>query len=241
MADPKVDVYMDAVVNAFQPGGSQVRDALHRIAKLLMKKQDPQPIQVLALRRYLRVGGTKLVANWPWTPAQKAANQKQTDALEAEAEIVQRNFAAANPGYTLGVSPIRDLDKQVRLWCTNTTVQKAAPPLFARVRTELAGSGYFTPPTDSAVAKFHEFLKGSNVLPEPTSAAPGTSDHGQMRAVDFVVMKAGQVIAGVESALIVPNWRQPGWERALIEAAKGTRLKGPLPTPYEPWHWWLPR
>lgn len=62
-----------------------------------------------------------------------------------------------------------------------------------------------------------------------------------MRAVDFVVMKGGKIIAGVESALIVPNWRQPGWERALIEATKGTWLKGPLPAPYEPWHWWLPR
>jgi len=79
------------------------------------------------------------------------------------------------------------------------------------------------------------------VKPEPTSAAPGTSDHGQMRAVDFVVMKNGKTIADVVSSTIIPNWRVPGWEKALIDAASTTKLKGPLPTPYEPWHWWLPR
>jgi hypothetical protein len=97
------------------------------------------------------------------------------------------------------------------------------------------------PPTETAVQRFHAFLKGASVQPEPTSAAPGTSDHGQMRAVDFVVMKGGTIIADTTSSTIVPNWRVPGWEKALIEAAKPTKLMGPLAAPYEPWHWSLPR
>jgi hypothetical protein len=30
---------------------------------------------------------------------------------------------------------------------------------------------------------------------------------------------------------------EAGWEAKLIAACAGTKLKGPLKKPYEPWHW----
>lgn len=240
MADPKLDVYMTAIVDRFEPGKAQVTDALARIGARLRKKQDPQAVQILALRRYLRLGGARIVAQWPWNQEQIKEHAKESKELELEAKLVQMNFADANPGYSLAISPIRSLDKQVRLWCNNGSVQKAATHLLPVVRAEIAASQYLESPIESAVKAFQTFLSKVRVHPEPTSAAPGTSDHGQNRAVDFIVMKDGKAIADTTSSTIVPNWRIPGWEKALIDAAASTRLEGPLPNPYEPWHWWLP-
>lgn len=106
----------------------------------------------------------------------------------------------------------------------------------------LKGSLYPDAPTPVSTAYFKKKLQFAAVAPEPTSAAPGLSDHGQARAVDFVVSKNGVVVATVESATISSVWRgKEQWEAKLIKAVKdsGAKLKGPLPNPDEPWHWHL--
>jgi hypothetical protein len=90
-----------------------------------------------------------------------------------------------------------------------------------------------------SVTRFSPILQNHKVHPEPTSAAPGTSDHGQLRAIDFVVLRAGTLIAGTNTSSITTVWRAQGWEKKLIAATAHTGLIGALQTPYEPWHWRL--
>jgi len=229
MGDPKVETYMTAVIDTLVPAKFQVDDAMQRMAKRMRKRQDPQPMQLLALRRYVIKGGDAIVAAWPWTRVQRREHKDSIDALDVEARLVKQAFEDDNPGYELGTSPIRDLDRQVRLWCDNGTAQKAAVHYMLSARKELAASDYFETPTDASVAKFKAWMDKSKVHPKVTSAAPGLSDHGQQRAVDFVVRKDGEIIAGTESVTMVPNWRVPGWEKKLIDIANKARLKGPLP------------
>ena len=55
------------------------------------------------------------------------------------------------------------------------------------------------------------FSSVTAVHPEPTSPAPGLSDHGQMHAIDFVVMKGHTKIADTKTATIGIQWDTPGW------------------------------
>ena len=193
-------------------------------------KRDAQALQLLALRRYLRMGGRRVHAQWVWTAEQalQYSTSKKGNLLTVEAAKVQQAFAAANPGYSLAVSPLRNLERQVRLWNANNTVQRAAHHLMKDMIEVLAGDDYPDAPSGTAAARFQESLRSATVAPEPSSAAPGTSDHGQMRAVDFVVVRGSTIIAGTETARIGSVWKRQGWEAKLIAATAGTVLVGPL-------------
>jgi hypothetical protein len=154
-----------------------------------------------------------------------------------EAAKVQANFARKNPGYTLAVSPLRSLEKQVTTWSTNSTVDLAGRKLLADMKQVLGRPEFPEQPTGVAAVAFSHTLRNAPVTPEPSSAAPGTSDHGQGRAVDFVVMSGHRIVAATQTAQIGPVWKHGGWENKLIAAVAGTRLVGPLAHPYEPWHW----
>jgi hypothetical protein len=197
--------------------------------------------RLLAFRRYLRIGPARLVANWAWSDAElaNAANTEPGRTLYTEAEKVRKAFADANPGYTLALSPPRGLERQVELWVDNDSVKSAGPRLQRTVELALKNDNYPEKPDDAALRKFNSFLRVAPVTPEPTNAAPGTSDHGRGTAVDFVVMHGRQKIADAVKLQIESRWKADGWERALIEACRGTRLSGPLQSPYEPWHWVL--
>ena len=233
---------MTAVIpQALSEGKQEVEQALSLIEKYLGRSDKSQALQLLATRRYLRAGGKKVHAGWAWTAeqAQQLGRTGSAAILLEEAASVQRKFAGANPGCTLGISPIRSLEKQVQLWNGNNTVQQAGNRLFENMSRELAKVDYPTPPTGAGVAKFTSVLRFSSVSPEPSSAAPGTSDHGQLRAVDFVVLRGGKLVADTQTAQIQTVWKLDGWEGKLIAAAAGTKLVGPLKFPYEPWHWRL--
>jgi hypothetical protein len=162
----------------------EVIEALELIARHVGGVADARPVQLLALRRYLRLGGTKVHANWAWTPeqAQQFASTGGGKLLANEAAKVQRQFAADNPGYTLVVSPLRNLERQVRLWNANNSVHRAGARLLADMAKELADEEEFPAvPTGESLVKFKVVLRSAPVTPEPTSAAPGTSDHGQSR------------------------------------------------------------
>jgi hypothetical protein len=215
-------------------------DLIHRYVK---PTQNAQALQALALRRYLRMGGDKVQTQWAWTAAQAHhfSHQGAFKRLVHEATKVKARFATANPGFSLATSPLRSLERQIRLWNGNSSVQRAADGLQSRLLDLLDDKETFPDaPSGHSVAYFANILRTWQVIPEPTSAAPGTSDHGQMRAVDFVVIAAsGRIVADTKSSTIAPVWKIGGWERKLIAAAAGTSLVGPLKMPYEPWHWRL--
>lgn len=245
MPQSKVDSYMAKVVAQAVP-----LDCRQEVAKALSlidaaHLSDGKALQLLALRRYLRMErkhAHSVHSHWAWTPEQAKALSTSglAKVLMEEAAKVQKAFARSNSGYVLAMSPIRSLQRQVRRWNQNGTVQRAAKGLYEEMTKELSNEHYPEPlPTATSVAAFATVLRGARVSPEPSSAAPGTSDHGQLRAVDFVVLRGGTLIAGTETAHIQGRWKADGWERKLIAATAGTKLVGPLKMPYEPWHWRL--
>jgi hypothetical protein len=244
VVDAKLDSYTSAQTFP-SPVSLEVSEAVRLIRRCVRPNQSAQALQLLALRRYIRLGSLRVQTNWAWTAEQAAALIRQGAAkvLIDEAAKVQANFAKANPGYALALSPIRSLERQVRLWNGNNSVQHAANGLRDDVLEDLEDAQmYPDSPTVNSVSSFVSMLRHSTVTPEPTSAAPGTSDHGQMRAVDFVVVRSfGKVVAGTISSTIATVWKLGGWEAKLTAAAAGTKLTGPLKHPYEPWHWRLAR
>ena len=122
---------------------------------------------------------------------------------------------------------------------TSSSAQTAGERLLRTVSRELEKPAYEMPPPVTKVESFAAWLRELGVDPEPGNAAPGTSDHGQVRAVDFVVMRGREVVAGTTRSTIAAAWTASGWAQRLVEAAAGTRLRGPLRVPYEPWHWSL--
>jgi hypothetical protein len=240
MSQEKVRVYMESVVDGLIEAEDEVRQALALIAMEYSIHADPLAVQLLAVRRYLRVE-RRLAARWSWTNEEAKARSREgpTKTLYLEADKVIQKFNSQNAGYTLVVSPIRSLERQARLWSTNTTVHLAGKQLVTQMQKELEAPLYPVQPTGLAVAWFRNTLRHAVVRPEPTNAAPGTSDHGRGTAVDFVVRQGLRTIADTKTAQIETIWKPAGWGTRLIAACEGTQLKGPLKHPYEPWHWTL--
>jgi hypothetical protein len=234
MTDPsaKLANYQSAVAKTFPLKAQQ---ALRLIGA--------PPLELLALRRYIRKG-EELNTQWVWDHQQIKAYEESPKATKVRAEIakVKKKFEELNPGYTLATSPIRDLARQVRLWKGNHTVHAAGVSLREKCLKEVSLASYPDVPTEDDTKKFNRFLGHCAVHPEPTSAAPGLSDHGQMHAVDFIIMQGQKKIADTVSSNISAQWVLPGWEKKLTNAIKssGSRFKGPLQHPHEPWHYSLP-
>ncbi|MDB4985354.1 MAG: hypothetical protein JWN04_532 [Myxococcaceae bacterium] len=241
MSRDKLTSYMNASVETLAGAKVEVQAALRLIREYAEARADPLPLQLLAVRRYLRMGGRAVQASWAWTPEESDRQRRggAVSGLYDQAGKVQTNFAADNPGFTLIVSPLRSLERQVVGWNRNNTVQQAGTTLLQNMLRVLEGAAYPVAPAGESTTRFTSCLRASRVVPEPSSAAPGTSDHGQARAVDFVVTNGRRVVAGTETAHIIPFWKREGWEAKLIHATRGTLLVGPLQKPYEPWHWRL--
>ena len=242
MRNPSVDAYLTATVNQViaATARADVADALNQIGQRA-HFSEAQGLQVLALRRYLRLQmrHVDIHQRWAWTPEQARARATTGKAklLMEEAAKAQVAFAKSNPGYSLAISPLRSLERQIELWVGNLTAKAAAKALLGLVVAELGEAFFAAPPTRAKVDQFARWLPNRGVNPEPSSAAPGTSDHGQLRAVDFVVVRGGQVIAGTRTASIGTDWTTSGWGKKLADAAASTQLIGPLEHPFEPWHW----
>jgi hypothetical protein len=234
MIDPslKLNNYQKALEKKFPP---KVQEALRLIGA--------PPLQLLALRRYTRKGG-QLSAQWVWSDQQIQAYNTSPQASRVRDQVarVTKQFELMNPGYTLGTSPIRGLARQVHLWKSNRTVHAAALSLRPKCLQEIAAPAYPDVPSAADTERFARFLGNCAIHPEPTSAAPGLSDHGQMHAIDFVIMQGQKKIADTVSSSISVQWIVPGWGKKLAAAIKdsGSLFKGPLAHPSEPWHYWLP-
>jgi hypothetical protein len=243
MANSKLESYIWATTPLIGPAQAHVEEALQLIMAGTPKGADAQTLVVLALRRYLRMGGERVNVQWAWTPeeALQHARSPELALLHSEAAKMQANFAKNNPGYMLTISPLRNLERQVYLWDTNMTLRATASRVSAAAIRELGKEMYPDPAGRQAAVQFAAFLRRTEVNPEPSSAAPGTSDHGQAHAVDFVVIQNGVAIATTKTETIASIWKARGWENKLIQAAEGTQLLGPLKVPYEPWHWRIGR
>jgi hypothetical protein len=195
--------------------------------------------RLLAVRAYLRAGST-LDERWSWSQQQLDAYPSTPEARAAAADIdaVIAAFSAANPGFTLGVNRLpRSLEVQIAHWNDNKTVAIAAAALAASLERQFGASAGAPDPAA---------LRGALMQWQPplaaTLAAPGLSAHGQARAFDFQVQRDGKVIAGLDAASARQQWDAAGWTQRLRAAVAraGNRFAGPLPSPYEPWHYaWI--
>lgn len=203
-----------------------------------LERIDGTPRQLLATRSYLRAGDG-LRTRWSWTAEEIRAHARSDEyrALIDEMAQVRRRFEVQNPGYTLYVNTeARSLDLQISRFNSNKSVARVARYLHESALAELLGPGYGSPGAAS-VERFKQFLAGWQPPVAAALAAPGISRHGQLRAIDFQVMKNGAIVAPTEIATVKRNWDAPGWTQKLQAAVAGSRFRGPLRSPYEPWHY----
>jgi hypothetical protein len=230
--DAKVEAYIRMIAgwSIRIPAKPDVADALRRIEQAARISHKQSHIKHVDLH-----------AIWTWGDdrVRESMHHGAGRDLMNEARRVQDNFARNNPGYTLGVSPPRSLARQVELWVASSSARAAGERLLQETIQHVAKPEYELPPPVARVLACAAWIRDRPVNPEPGNAAPGTSDHGQVKAVDFVVMQGSRMVAGTSRMTISGQWTAPGWAQRLVEATAGTRLRGPLRHPYEPWHWSL--
>jgi hypothetical protein len=241
MQNAKLGWYLNTVVTTqLRPTASPlVSDAMDRIGRAASIPH-AQALQLLALRRYLRLQNREnrdLASLWSWTAAQVGESLGMLPSEDGtagvarrvlnEAARVQQAFALANPGYTLAISPPRDLDRQVALWTSSLDARVAGRDLFERAVKRLSQPIHDLPAELARVVEFSQWLGDARVLPEPGNAAPGTSDHGQMRAVDFIVMQGRRIVASTERATIATQWTVAGWTARLPRRQRERNLSDP--------------
>lgn len=204
-----------------------------------LKQIEGTPRRLLAARSYLRTG-EQLRTRWSWSAEQIQAHTRSEEylALLEETEKVRARFQAQNPGYTLYANTeARSLELQIARYNTNKSVAQVASSLHRQALAELGKPVYDSPEQADSVERFKRFLARWRPPTAAPLAAPGISRHGQLRAIDFQIMKDGAIVAPTETATVKRNWDEPGWTRKLQAATEGTRFRGPLQSPYEPWHY----
>ena len=194
--------------------------------------------RLLALRSYLRAGST-LPERWSWSEQEIREFEQSQEFCDAQAEVdrVVAAFAAAYPGYTLvrqsgGPQPRRP-DRALEQ-------QRVGRCSFAgRCSTICVRASAQRAPGKGA-DWLQDSLTSWTLAVPVTLAAPGLSAHGQSRAFDFQVERDGTIVAGTEAEHATRDWDAAGWTERLkqIVARASTRLRGPLETPREPWHYY---
>lgn len=190
----------------------------------------------LALRSYLRARKS-LSEHWSWTEAEIAAYQgsPEQDALLAEIDQIKAHFAGQFPGFELYTNTkVRSLDVQIERWNENESVGVAADELLDAFKDDFLSD----PGMELNLKAVSLWLRGFRIDERAHLAAPGLTRHGRAHAIDFQIMKDGEIYAGAESEKIETLWREEGWAERLkssIEVA-GPSFAGPLKSPDEPWH-----
>lgn len=226
--DDALDRYLQHVASSLP---EKTAAALHEI--------EGTPRRLLAARAYLRAG-EQLHTRWSWSKDQIQAHARSAEfrALLEETEKVKARFAAQNPGYTLYANTeARSLELQITRYNTNKSVGRVAASLHQQALAEIGKSDYGSPDQADSVERFKRFLRRWRPPTAAPLAAPGISRHGQLRAIDFQIMEDGAIVAPTETTTVKRNWDEPGWTRKLQAAVAGTRFRGPLQSPYEPWHY----
>jgi hypothetical protein len=216
-----------------------IADSLPEKTAATLKQINGTPRRLLAARAYLRAGDT-LRSRWSWTTdeIEEHAASPEYRALLAETEKVRLRFESQNPGYSLYANTeARSLELQIVRFNTNTSVGRVAATLHKQALAEIGKPVYGSPDQADDVERFKQFLAGWRPPTAAPLAAPGISRHGQLRAIDFQIMKGAAIVAPTETGTVKRNWDQPGWTKKLQVAAQGSNFRGPLQSPYEPWHY----
>ena len=216
-----------------------IADGLPAKPAAALRKIEGTPRQLLAARAYLRAG-ENLTARWSWTAEEIKAHTGSDEyrALIAETEAIRSRFEAQNAGYTLYANTeARSLELQITRFNTNKSVTRVADALHKNALAEIGKPGYGSPSQADAVERFKKFLTRWRPPTAAALAAPGISRHGQLRAIDFQIMKDGAIVAPTDTATVKRNWDAPGWTEKLKTAVAGSKFSGPLQSPYEPWHY----
>jgi hypothetical protein len=226
--DERIERHVEALTATL---ASNERDALAKIPMFERK--------LLALRAYLRAG-KNLPARWSWTDEQIRSYEQSSEyqQLRADIEAITREFERRHSGYTLYANTqVRSLDTQIERWNSNPRVGVTARNLYLATQAALAEAP--KQPSAESLARFERLLRQWRPSPAAPLAAPGLSMHGQSRAIDFQIMKDGQIVAATELNAVAREWEASGWSRKLKAAvnAASTRFKGPLAAPNEPWHY----
>jgi hypothetical protein len=226
--EQRLEQYLDRVAATLPPHTAET-----------LSKIEGTPRRLLATRSYLRAG-EDLRARWSWSAEEIRAHTQSAEhrALIDETAAVRRRFEAQNPGYTLYANTeARSLELQVSRYNSNKSVGRAANQLRKSALAEVFRPEYNSPAESESVERFKKFLTGWRPPTAAALAAPGISRHGQLRAIDFQIMKNGAIVAPTETASVKRNWDAPGWTEKLQAAMSGTKFRGPLRSPYEPWHY----
>lgn len=227
-SEQRLEQYLDRVA-ATLPG-----HACESLAKI-----DGTPRQLLAARSYLRAGDD-LRSRWSWSAEEIRAHTRSEEyrALIAETDQVRKRFEAQNPGYTLYANTeARSLELQISRYNSNKSVERAATHIHKSALAEVAKPEYGSAGEAESIDRFKKFLTQWRPPTAAALAAPGISRHGQLRAIDFQIMKDGAIVAPTVTASVKHNWDAPGWTEKLQAAISGSRFRGPLRSPYEPWHY----
>jgi hypothetical protein len=187
--------------------------------------------QLLALRSYVR-SAPSIADRWSWTQAQIDVYRESDEYrdLLAEIEKVRAQFEADNPGFTLYANTeVRSLDVQIARWNENKGVGAVAADLYA------AACGV----NSAKLEPLRKFLVDWQPDSPSPLAAPGLSQHGRARAIDFQVEQGKRLIAGADTSQIADTWGAQGWARKLNAAIRkaSPKFQGPLTMPNEPWHY----
>lgn len=216
----------------------EIFEVLHRIPRFDRK--------VLAIWAYKRFEHKRDIRQY-WTWDSDRIKQYQTTdehkPVDAAVASVRKEFAEIRSGYKLTGSPEpRPLKKQIDYWNDRKGIGEIATDLESKLLYELRKDGYTE--DYEGYEKFNHLLSvrwAGGMIKEPTNAVPGLSAHGQMRAIDFHVLKNGTLVAGSGGA---SNWRVQGFAEDLKKAIKRVNGKygrevfdGPLKSPDEPWHY----
>ena len=227
----RLRIYIDWVAAPLDP---RITNALRRIPAT--------PRRLLALKYYLgRLPEVDSI--WAWTAAQARAYRTTDEYRQAIAEVthVRHVFDSLYPGYTL-LAPmeIRSLEAQLRNWNSVRSVAVVADSLFDSCIAMMADTTSPFGRSDTIhAALFGDFLAAWETPVAPTVAVPGLSQHGQLRAFEFRNYRGRRLISGATAATIERAWDSSGWTAKLNAAITlaSSRFVGPLPNPYEPWHY----
>ena len=197
--------------------------------------------RMLAVAHYLH-RRDQIDTLWTWTAREVRAHQKTERYRRAMTDLrrVKRAFARSNPGYVLVADTnARSLRVQVAYWNRERSVAAAAKELQDSCLVWLSDDSNADRSDSVRRTRFLDQLASYAPTRLPTVAVPGLSLHGQIRAVDFAILRGGWLVAGTLSETADSVWNRGGWtERlrlAVTQANAG--LEGPLATPPEPWHY----
>lgn len=187
------------------------------------------------MRAYVRAGNS-LGERWSWSQSKLDAYPSTAQGRSAAADIdaVEATFAKANPGFTARANRMpRSLEQQLNRWNENGAVGAVAAALATSLLRQ------FPSPSEPDAAQIRDALVTWKPRAAAPLAAPGLSAHGQGRAFDFQIERAGRSVAGFDAASARRQWDAAGWTQKLHAAviASGRPFNGPLQTPYEPWHY----